>query len=319
VAELAQIWVDVYKRPNVKEQTMRNVLSMLNCHILPYIGAMKVRDVKPADCARVMAQNAQFSRSVQATVLYSLRTIFNCAIENSIIARNPVTRSVRYSGAPSAAKVPLTPAQTTELCQKALQHKNKNLYTFIMLCSYAGLRRGEALGLNFKNVDLDAGVIYVREQFVVVGRNGYVTQELKTPGSKRDVPIPPVLLVHLAALKGDRTEGYIFDVSTPYLGDTISTTIKRMCAYDAAGNRKKKPQKGALEFYVHPHLLRHTYATRCFEAGMDVKEVQYLLGHSNPNMTLNIYVHYMAQARQEDTARKLETVFSAPLLAVAGQ
>jgi integrase len=52
---------------------------------------------------------------------------------------------------------------------------------------------------------------------------------------------------------------------------------------------------------------------------MDIKEVQYLLGHSRPTMTMDIYVHYMAQARQEDTARKIEKAFSAPILAVAGQ
>lgn len=319
VAELAQIWVDVYKRPNVKPQTLTNTLVHLNKHILPYIGGMKVRDVKPADCARVMAKNGDLCRGVQSAVLTTLRSLFNCAIENNIIAKSPVTPSIKCSGQRAEAKVPLTSAQTTALCQRAMRSRNKKLYTFIMLCCYAGLRRGEAVGLNLKNVDLDAGVIRVREQYTIVGGKGSVTTELKTKSAMRDVPIPPILLAHLTQLKGDRTEGYIFDVDKPGTSESLAASVRKLCGIGEDGNPNPNAGKDPLDFYVHPHLLRHTYATRCFEAGMDVKEVQYLLGHSSPNMTMNIYVHYMAQARQEDTARKLEKVFSEPILAVVGQ
>lgn len=319
VAELAQTWVDVYKRPNVKPQTLRNTLIHLNNHILPCIGGMKVRDVKPADCARVMACSTNLSRNVQGSVLSTMRALFCCAIENSIIAKTPVTYSIKARGTPSEARVPLTVDQTSALCRAALTHPNKYLYTFIALCCYAGLRRGEALGLNFKNVDLRAGVIHVREQYVSYGGKGYVTTELKTPNSNRDVPIPPVLLAHLSQLKGNRTDGYIFDVDSRSLSNTIASAMRGLCAVDENGAPVKRRRKGSLPFYAHPHLLRHTYATRCFEAGMDIKEVQYLLGHSKPSMTMEIYVHYMAHARQEDTARKIERAFSAPQLAVVGR
>ena len=58
---------------------------------------------------------------------------------------------------------------------------------------------------------------------------------------------------------------------------------------------------------VTPHVLRHTYATRCFEAGLDIKEVQYLMGHSDPSVTLGIYTHYCKKSREEATFEKART------------
>ena len=57
-----------------------------------------------------------------------------------------------------------------------------------------------------------------------------------------------------------------------------------------------------LDFPCHPHILRHTYATQLFEEGLDMKQVQYLLGHSVPEMTLRVYTHYREKAREQETA-----------------
>lgn len=320
VAELAQIWVDAYKKPHVKPQSLKNTLVRLNYHILPHIGGLKVRDVRPADCARVMAKCAHLAKGVQSAILSTMRALFNCAIENNIIAKSPVTSGVKSGGSTPTARVPLTREQTAELCRVAMDYPNDRLYTFVLLCCFAGLRRGEALGLNYKNINLDAGVIYVREQYVSDGTTCRLSTELKTASSRRDVPIPPFLIAHLASIKDRRSDGYIFDVENPCVGVTFASALRAISGKDAAGREKGKTRKqGSLDFYVHPHLLRHTYATRCFESGMDVKEVQYLLGHSKPTMTMEIYVHYLAQARQESTARKIEKAFSTPLLAVVGQ
>ena len=320
VAEFAQIWVDVYKRPNVKPQSLDVLLSHLNCHILPCIGAMRVRDVKPADCARIMANVSSLSKATQGGILNALRSLFNCAMENDIIARNPAAKSIKPTGTPTHEKVPLTHEQVDTLCRLAMTHRNTSLYTFVMLCTYAGLRRSEALGLNWKNVDIDKGVIYVREQYRVYKGMSGTTPVLKTPSAKRDIPVPPVLLAHLSSLKGDKTDGYIFDVGKSGLSENYYRALKIIGGLNAEGkpfdkSRKRKESVGA---YIHPHLLRHTYATRCFEAGLDVKEVQYLMGHSSLQMTMNIYVHYMNQERQDDTARKLAQAFPTTTLAVMG-
>ena len=61
----------------------------------------------------------------------------------------------------------------------------------------------------------------------------------------------------------------------------------------------------SLDFRVTPHLLRHTYITRLFESGLDIKEIQYLAGHTTVDMTLRVYTHYQHKTRQQDTANKV--------------
>ena len=64
-----------------------------------------------------------------------------------------------------------------------------------------------------------------------------------------------------------------------------------------------------LDFHVHPHQLRHTYITRLFESGLDIKEIQYLAGHATVNMTLRVYTHYQHESRQQSTAQKVCAAF----------
>ena len=71
----------------------------------------------------------------------------------------------------------------------------------------------------------------------------------------------------------------------------------------------------SLDFHVHPHLLRHTCITRWVEAGLDMKEIQYLAGHATPDMTMRVYAHYDQRSRSEITAEKIR---ANPLLASIG-
>ena len=64
-----------------------------------------------------------------------------------------------------------------------------------------------------------------------------------------------------------------------------------------------------LDFPVTAHQLRHTYITRLFESGLDIKEIQYLAGHSSVEMTLKVYTHYQRESRQEETAKKVFSAF----------
>lgn len=316
VAEWAQTWVDVYKRPQIDSRSVQAVLVKLNCHILPVIGAMRLRDVRPTDCAAVMAGVSGMKKSTASAVRVVMKSMFECAVENRLLAFNPVTRGVAVSGAPSKDRVPLTREQLEQVCAAA-KVRDPDLYTFVLLCGYAGLRAGEALGLSLDNVDLSIGLIHVcmQNRAEISG----VTTKLKTTASDRYVPMPPILLAHMTALKRERS-GFIFDISRPSLYRGMADKLMRLCTVKADGTPRAKPHPSLsyVDFYVHPHLLRHTYATMCFESGLDVKEVQYLLGHSTAQMTMEVYVHYVSNARLTETAQKIEQAFPAPKLAVLG-
>ena len=66
-------------------------------------------------------------------------------------------------------------------------------------------------------------------------------------------------------------------------------------------------KKADIEANLTPHVLRHTYCTRLFESGLDLKEIQYLMGHSKHDITLEIYTHYCKKSRFEDTASRIRS------------
>lgn len=321
VVQFAQMWVDVYKRPKVKPQSLDVTLNYLNTHILPVIGGKRIRDVHPADCATVLSKmsgNGK-AKSTVADVRCCMKEMFECAVDNNLIVRNPVRRSVAASGKESCKRRPLSEDQLDQLCTTtASRPKLAPLHTFVMLVRYTGLRTSEALGLHTSNINFAKAELYVKEQyFTRKGKSG-TTEILKSDSANRTLPIPLPLLAHLTTVCKERGGGYLFDVSWPGLYNWVHDRLRSLCRLDHNGEpRNHNPNIAVLDFYVHPHLLRHTYATTCIQNGLPVKSVQYLLGHSDPSMTLAIYTHYEIQLHMESTAEKLNSVF-APNIAALG-
>lgn len=320
VEKFAQMWVDVYKRPHLKTASIDNVLNRLNCHILPVLGGKRMRDVRPADCALVLSTAAAdgLAESTVKGIRTSLKEMFECAVENNVVSRNPVQRSVVASGAGSKDRSPLSEEQLDRLCDASAARKDKfGLHTFVMIIRYTGLRAGEALGLHTRSIDLTRGEITVREQYFSSGGVCGVTGDLKTLSSRRVVPIPLPLAAHLSSVVRTVGDGYLFDVKNPNLRSHMSEALCAMSKIGADGTaRPHNRNRAVLDFYVHPHLLRHTYATRCVASGMDIKTVQYLLGHTDVSMTLNVYSHYETERRLPETAAKLNEVFTTKVVAI---
>lgn len=289
--QFAQMWVDVYKRPYLRESSMIHLLNLINKYMMPVMGSMRMRDIKSAHIMLVMQGAAALVKTTQTSLIGHLRAIFNLAIDNQLISRSPVPTTLKATGAATKTREPLTPEECAAYLAAA-EKKGSYVYTFSLLCLYAGLRASEARGLCWDCVDLERGKILVRRQATPKAPLS-LTEVLKTESSRRDIPLHPVLASHLRAIKPHASS---ITVCGPLVAaSSISRTVARLSAN--------------LGFYVHPHLLRHTYATRLVESGsLDIKEVQYLLGHSTPAMTLNIYAHYDRKSRESATAFKVANV-----------
>ena len=169
--------------------------------------------------------------------------------------------------------------------------------------SFTGLRIGEVCGLKWEDIDLDDGVIRVRRTVQTnyvyepdgTGRNKLSIGSPKSRTSRRDVPICAPLRARLERL--DRPA----DVTAYFLTGTQSPTVPRTfrSSVDLFLSRH-----GIEKFNFH--RLRHTFATRCIEAGVDAKTTSELLGHANVNITLNLYVHPNAEAKREAVDRMAE-------------
>ena len=315
VAELAAEWYNNRKAKWSYSRKSDYVIS-INNHICPVIGGMRVKDVKPEHCQRVLAEMAGLSNSMQSKAVTALKQIFECAEENGLIFRSPCGK-LKAGGERAKEKVPLTPKQC-----KALEDATRGTraYLFIMLGLYAGLRREEICGLRWCDVELDTDPprLTVNNAVRFEGTKSIFPSPLKTPAAHRVIPLPPQLA---AALKeARRTSRSVFVVPAAAGGNATPQTVKNIqglidrrriqpVPIQDEDKKKRGPKvEQTLNFKVHPHLLRHTYITRLCESGMNVKQIQYLAGHSNVNITLNIYAH-VTNNRPEELIGAVESAF----------
>ena len=319
VVQFAQMWIDVYKGTSIAPQSVEVLLNRLNLHVLPIIGHKRMRDVRPSDCALVLSAAAKLAKSTANGVKTTMKEMFECAVDNGVILRNPVTKSLSVSGRAPMERNPLSEEQLNALCSACASRKRlSEAMTFVMLIRYTGMRASEALGLHTSNIDLLGSELRVVEQYYSRDGVSGTTRQLKSDSAKRTIPIPLPLLAYLTNICLARGGRYLFDVSDPNLYARLASQLRGLSSVDKYGEpRKCNPNIAVLDFYVHPHLLRHTYATRCISSGMDVKTVQYLLGHARADMTLEVYSHYQVEHQLGATTSQLNAAFM-PNLAVVG-
>lgn len=298
VQQFAQMWINVYKRPVLKSNSLATLLGILNNYIMPEIGSMKVREVKPIHIQMLMSKLVNYSQSTQSKTLKALRAIFDTAVDNGIIIRSPVTSNIRTRAKTTEEKVPLTPEQTKKLLDAM---KGKKVETLIRLMLQAGLRREEACGLMWSDVDFRAHTLTVNRVNVFFSCKNEIRDELKSPAAHRTIPMTVELEDYLYA---ERRKSISEWVCCTAEGDPLSAGAFRF----QWRYIDKAEKEGILDFHTHPHLLRHTCITRWAASGLfDLKTVQYLAGHSTPTMTLNVYAHYEKETRLNDTIEKMRS------------
>lgn len=164
------------------------------------------------------------------------------------------------------------------------------LFAFILL--YTGLRRGELLGLRWDDVDLEAGVIHVRQSVYYEGDS----PRLKTPktsAGERSV----WLLDKLRPVLAKKGKGYIFGGVSPLTLSEYNAMWYAFCRDHGWLNKNRRPS-------ISPHQFRHAYATMLFEAGIEEMDAKEVMGHSSIAVTRNVYTH-IRNKRREESAGKL--------------
>ena len=247
-------------------------------------------------------------------VVRVLRGIFNAAVDNNLIAKSPVPATLRIGGKATQEEIPLTAEQSQRLLDAT---RGTRAYLFCLLALQTGMRRGELCGLMWSDVDFPAGVIHVRHNALLTNAQTTVSDTLKTSAAVRDIPIPPTLFAELVKERKGAKSLYVLHMRNgkPLSKSSFKSmrqTIESRTVDDPADLWTTAPHSKVvrtLDFHVHPHQLRHTYITRLFESGLDIKEIQYPAGHATVNMTLRVYTHYQHESRQQSTAQKVCAAF----------
>lgn len=291
-AHFAQMWYDLYKKPYLRENSLEAIKYVLNQHILPVIGGYRLRDITPMQIQAIMAGLAGKSNSLQSKVLINLRSIFKAAQENGLVAKSPVSSMLKPSGKKTVEKEALN-AQERQLLLEWV--KNPRARTFLLIALHTGMRRGEIVGLQWEDIDFKKKVIHVRHNAVMGRYETTISENMKTKAGKRNLPLSEDLEEWLAARKKTSHSKYVIAMENH--GPLTKSSYKSMW---------KLIERELPDTHITAHILRHTYITQLFESGtLDVKEIQYLAGHSTMDMTLRVYTHYDRRTREAKTAEKV--------------
>lgn len=331
VEEYATKWLSMHSS-HIRATTLADYTSKVKIYIIEPLGKKYMAEVTPDDVKLAIGKAATQSASIYRGVQMLYKMIFTSAEESGIVDKSPCANINPRGGKEPKGKTALTDEQVTTLLDAV---RGLPPYPFVMLCLYAGLRREEALALQWDSVFLegDAPHITVCRAWHTEHNRPVILTDLKTKAAKRTIPIPPQLVECLKAAKESSKSDYVIAnregeplsgtqwarlwkyvtvrstkerTYTRYVnGAKIKHTVTPVLGERAAHN---KTVVYSMDFQVTPHQLRHTYITNLLLAGVDVKTVQYLAGHEHAKITLDIYAH-LTYNRPEDLADKVNRAF----------
>lgn len=301
-AYTVQTWFEYYieliKSPILKARSIELYSSVFRMDIAPYIGRMRLTAVKPIHCQKVLdvAVNHEYADETIKKVRSVMRDMFECAYDYGYIASNPVKGSVQFRRREVIKRERLIFSAAEQ--KKFLEGARKNsFYPVFALILQTGLRAGEIMALRWCDINFKKKMIYVRQTGRYL-KGDFVTTSPKTESGKRMIPMTRKCDEILHSLKDEydkypkskhKEEGFVFLNS---LGIVIRPSRLRE-ALDEITCKEKVPR-------VTLHGLRHTFATRCIEAGMRPKTLQVLLGHASVDFTMNLYVHVTPEQKAKE-------------------
>lgn len=291
-------WIEI-KRRTVRENTVRNYYERYKKNIQPLIGKKRLRDVQSIDCQNIMfrmADQGYKSSSLELTrnTLYNL---LDYAFAYDIIPKNPCNRLVKSNiGKKSTKKRALT-LNEQKVFAKAIENTAYELQCRFIL--QTGLRTGELVGLRWSDIDFEERVLSVERTLEYRYKRGvWITGQPKSDCGYRNIPLTQEAICILQEQKARNAKIKIVDFEwkdiiflskngKPVKNSTYDTYLYKIC------------EKANIQHFSM-HVLRHTFATRCIEAGMTPKTLQVILGHSKLSMTMDRYVHITDEQRTKE-------------------
>ena len=278
----------------LREHTMRTKKYIVELKILPYFGNKRVNDITAADIRQW--QNELIKMGYSPTYLKSinnqLSAIFNYAVRYYDLKSNPCAKA----GSMGKSKAEEMDFWTGEEFRKFIDSvMNKRLsYMAFMILYWTGMRLGELLALNPKDVDLEKRTISITKSYQRLGKKDVITPP-KTSKSKRVITIPEFLAAdikdYMDSLYDLQEDDRLFPITKYYLEHEMQRGIK---------------ESGVKRIRVHD--LRHSHASMLIELGFSPLEIANRLGHEKVETTLNTYAHLYPN-KQTKLAERLDSEY----------
>lgn len=296
--EVLNLWMD-NNRARLKGGTINKYQNLIDTHIMPELGQTKINELSATRINTFLNEKISRGRvdgsgGLSASYVRSIMLVINAAIKYAVSEQlcSPLKTPICK---PSADKTELSILSAEE--QKKLEASLLNNFDLtgagIYISLHTGLRIGEVCSLTWNDIDMNKRVIHVHHTVARIrssssaGSTILVIDTPKTKASKRDIPISSTLLPILLKLKTLSSKGFLLTGTNEFIKPrTFEYRYHKIL--DDCGITS-----------VNYHALRHTFATRCVEAGVDIKSLSEILGHGNVSVTLNTYVHSSLELKRK--------------------
>lgn len=317
LADWLAYWLENYVRPVVKPSTYESYRSNCELHIIPSLGEMKLENLNSRSIQSFLNSEAKNGNGktggpLSPKSMRNLRVVLDVALKQALaedlIHGNPIPQTVIKSARTKKLEV-LTEDMQAQL-EKYLFENDDPYHPAILFALYTGLRRGELCALRWEDYNEKTGRITVDE--TVRRLTNYdakpgepktimVFNDTKTESSARELQLPEILIqmmkkqraVYAAKFREPKPDDFIFFSRNGHMLDPDNLQHKYLRILKRLG----------LE-HVKFHALRHTFASRAIEDGIDVSSVSGILGHANVTTTTRFYVH----PREKAMTRAMQSI-----------
>lgn len=304
-ADVAAQWMEL-RGPDLKPRTREHYGVTLMNHVCPFIGTLPIQRVQPVTIDALYANLRERSHSEHAIhrCHQRLMQVFDYAVKRRIVSVNPM-----YAIDAPIMRVQAPTILTAPQIRRFLTYAATSGYSPLwLLLVQTGLRRGEALGVRWQDIDLDKGKLRVRQCVEALKGKPHI----QTPKSKAALRTITLFPESIASLRSHRTKqlerrllatewtdtDLVFCTDTGSMVDP-SNVLRNLRLIIAKANREAEGEADVLPgFDVHD--LRHTHATHLLIDGWPVPTVSRRLGHANPGITMRIYAHALSDVRDEE-------------------
>jgi integrase len=304
VGDYLEAWLPAMR---LRPSTMSVYRVQLSAYVLPRIGAIRLQQLTSEHLSALYVEleraGGRGGKPLSAKTVRNVAVMLHRALDAALrrtpplIARNPAVHAEK----PKPRRYELRPWSAEETATFLNAAVGDRLAAAFWLMASAGVRRGETLGLMWRDLDLDRGTASIRRALVLAGSKP-VMSEPKTEAGRRSIPLATQAVSALRSHRRRQTEErlafadvhvdqdlvFAQEDGSPIHPDRLLDAFHRIS--EGAGLRRTRP-----------HDLRHGWATRALEAGVPAKVVQEVLGHRSAMVTLDVYSHVVPSMKADAT------------------
>lgn len=284
-------WLKLYVKPATKIRTYKKYKRQIELHILPALGEFELHELTATILQRFTVDLSE--KGLSANTVNGIISVLKSSLKRAVlldVTEREFTAAIVRAKQREKQVDCFSKEEQRKIEKYILEKKKGNLFG-VVLCLYTGLRIGELLALTWDDVDLQKGIMTVSKSCHDSWENGKYVKIIDTPKtdcSVRMIPIPKQLLARVKEHKKSSSGNYVV-IGKSIHGAQVRSYQK---TFEMLLNRLHIAHKGF-------HSLRHTFATRALECGMDIKTLSEILGHKNPTITLKRYAHSMLEHKTE--------------------